>query len=141
MMKSILRVSMVSLLVAVVVSLPLEVLAQSTNKPAAVKKSTADKTDSTAKKKSAHPFRGKLAAVDQTAKTIKIGASVYQVTSQTKITKGGKPATLEDGVVGEETAGYATPTEDGKMAASSLRFGPKAEGTSTAKKKDKTTQK
>ena len=60
--------------------------------------------------------------MDKTAKTIKVGESVYQITSETKITKDGKPATLEDGVVGEPVSGYAKPTEDGKMAATTVHF-------------------
>ena len=65
------------------------------------KKSAAVKKDSAVKKKTAHPFHGNLAAVDKTAKTIKVGESIYQITSETKIIKDGKPATLDDGVVGE----------------------------------------
>src|SRR5205809_7966017 len=64
--------------------------AQSTNKVA---------KDGSAQKL-AHPFHGKLAAVDKVAKTITIGKSVYHVTSETKIKKGDKPAILEAGVVG-----------------------------------------
>jgi hypothetical protein len=141
MLKSILRISAVSLLATAIAGLPLQASAQATNKPAAVKKAAQDQSDSTAKKKSGHPFRGKLAAVDKTAKTIKLGESTYQITSQTKITKAGKPATLDDGVVGEEVTGYARPTEDGKMAASSVRFGPKPEAASAEKKKKDKTQK
>ncbi len=134
MLKSILRVSAVSLLAAAL-ALPLQAAAQSTNKPAAAKKSTTDQTESTAKKKGGHPFRGKLAAVDKAAKIIKIGQSTYQITSQTKIMKAGKPATLDDAVVGEQATGFARPTEDGKMAATSLRLGAKSEESGTEKKK------
>jgi hypothetical protein len=84
-----------------------------------------------------HPFLGKLAAVDKAAKTIKVGESVYQITSETKITKDGKPATLDDGVVGEPVSGYAKPTDDGKMAATMVRFGAKAENKSAEKKNNK----
>lgn len=130
--------SAVSLLAAALAGLPLQALSQTTNKPTAVKKSSGAKSESAAKKKSAHPFRGKLASVDKTAKTIKLGESTYLITSQTKITKAGKPATLDDGVVGEDVSGYAKPTEDGKMAATSVRFGPKADEGGAEKKKDKT---
>jgi hypothetical protein len=138
MLKSILRISAVGLLAAAIAGLPLRAMAQTTNKPATTKKATKDQTDSAAKKKAAHPFHGKLAAVDQTAKTIKVGESIYQITSETKIVKAGKPATLADGVVGEEVGGYAKPTEDGKMAATSVRFGPKTDAPASEKKKDKT---
>src|SRR5689334_4647412 len=92
-------------------------VAQTTNK--APKDASAQKL--------AHPFHGKLAAVDKSAKTIMIGKSVYYITSETKIKKGDKPAILEDGVVGEPVSGYAKPMEGGKMFASSVNFGPKSE--------------
>ena len=125
------RIGAAALLALAIAALPLQASAQTTNTPAVTKKATQKQGDSTAKAKSGHPFHGKLAAVDQTAKTIKIGESTYQITSQTKIMKAGKPATLEDAVLGEEVAGFAKPTEDGKMAATSVRFGPKPGGKAT----------
>ena len=119
-----------SLLAAAIAGAPTQLLAQSTNKPAAA----VAKPDAATRKKGAHPFHGKLAAVDKVAKTIKLGESTYQVTSTTKITKDGKPATLEDGVVGEPVTGFAKPTEDGKMAAVTVNFGIKAPAKSGDKK-------
>ena len=136
-LRSILRIGAVSLLAAAIAGMPVQLLAQSTNKPAATKKSATVKKDSAANNKSAHPFHGNLATVDKAAKTIKLGKSVYQVTSETKITKDGKPATLDDGVVGEPVSGYAKPTDDGKMAATMVRFGAKAENKSAEKKNSK----
>ncbi len=142
MLKSVIRIGAATLLAVTIAGAPAQLFAQTTNKPAAEKKSAASKKESAAKKKSAHPFHGKLAAVDQVAKTIKLGESVYQITSETKITKAGKPATLEDGVVGEPVSGYAKPTEDGKMAATTVRFGGKSEESGTkAKKEEKATEK
>ena len=135
MMKSILKFGSVSLLAVAVAMTPLQLCAQSTNKPAAERKSASGKTEPAAKKKAAHPFHGKLAAIDKTAKTIQVGESVYQITSETKFTKAGKPATLEDGVIGEPVSGYAKPAADGKMVASSVRFGPKLEEKGAEKKK------
>jgi hypothetical protein len=126
MMKSILKIGALSLLAAAIAGLPTQLLAQSTNTPAADKKAAVAKKEPAAKKKGAHPFHGKLAAVDNVAKTIKVGESIYQITSQTKIVKAGKPATLEDGVVGEPVGGFAKPTDDGKMAATTVHFGAKA---------------
>jgi hypothetical protein len=87
------------------------------------------------KKPSAHPFHGKLAAIDKTAKTITVGKSVYHLTAETKIKKDGNPATLADAVIGEEASGYVKPADDGKMNASSLNLGAKPEGKHTEKKK------
>ncbi len=103
-------------------------LAQSTNK-APEKKAPSEK------KPSAHPFHGTLTAIDKNAKTITVGKVTYQITSETKIRKNDKPATLEDGVVGEDVAGYVKPDKDGKLFASSVRFGAKPEA-KTGKKAD-----
>ena len=137
MMKSILRIGALGLLAAAIAGTPAQLLAQTTNNPTATKKATVTKKDAATKSKAAHPFHGKLAAVDKIAKTIKVGESVYQVTSATKITKDGKPATLEDGVVGEPVSGYVKPTEDGKMPATTLHFGAKADDKGGSKKKEK----
>ena len=131
MMKSILRIGAVGLLAAAIAGMPALVLAQTTNTPAPAKKSAAVKKESK-ESKAGHPFHGKLAAVDKVAKTIKVGESVYQITSETKITKDGKPAMLEDGVVGELVSGYVKPTEDGKTPATKVNFGEKG----GSKKKD-----
>ena len=134
MMKSIVRIGALSVLAAAIAVAPTQLLAQSTNKPAADKKPAAAQKDSVAKKKAAHPFHGKLAAVDKVAKTIKVGESVYQITSATKITKDGKPATLDEGVVGDLVTGSVKPTDDGKMAATSVYFGGKAQDKGAEKK-------
>ena len=115
--------------------LPATLHAQSTNKVASEKKATKDQKDAS-EHKSAHPFHGKLAAIDKSAKTITVGKSVYQITSETKIKKSEKPAVLEDGVIGEPVSGYAKPGENGKMVASTLHFGARAES-ATAKKSEK----
>jgi hypothetical protein len=125
------------MLAMAIAGMPVRLLAQSTNKPAATKKSAAVQKDSAAKKKSAHPFHGNLAAVEKAAKTIKLGQSVYQITSETKISKDGKPVTLDDGVVGEPVSGYAKPTDDGKMTATTVRFGAKPEEKGSEKNKSK----
>lgn len=72
------------------------------------------------------PFHGKLVSIDKVAKTIVVGKRTFQITSETRIKKAGKPATLEDGVVGENVSGYVKPGPDGKLNATTVNFGPKA---------------
>ena len=119
MIKSILKFSLLGLLAIGVAGTPVVLRAQDT--PAA------PATPPAAKKPSnrAIPFHGKLKAVDNTAKTISVGEQTIQITSDTKITKAAKPATLEDGTVGDDVAGSYRKDADGKMNAVSLRFGPK----------------
>ncbi len=87
------------------------------------------------------PFTGKLELVDKVAKTITVKGKekgrVIHITSQTRIVKAGKPATLEEGVVGEEVSGYGRLVGEEKLEAISVRFGPRPEGEgSRAKSKD-----
>ncbi len=138
MRNSILKFGLMTLLAAGVAGLPAQLLAQTTNKPAASKAPAAEKTDTAAKK--AHPFRGKLAAVDKVAKTISLGKSTYYITSETKFKKADKPATLDDGVVGEDVSGYAKPGDGGRMVAATVNFGPKTDAKTATKKAEKTTK-
>src|SRR5206468_6545155 len=98
-----------------------------TNKPAAEKKPTPSGTDSE-KAPKAGPFHGKLVAVDSAAKTITVGKRTFQITSETKLKKDGKPATLDAGVVGEVVSGYVKTSPEGKLMATTVTFGPKPVG-------------
>ena len=125
MIKSVLKLGALSLLAAAIAAAPTQLLAQSTNKPAAEKKTAIAKKEPAAKKKAAHPFRGKLAAVDKVAKTIKVGESIYQITSETKITKDGKPAILSDITVGATVSGAYKKDDAGKLNATTIKAGEK----------------
>ena len=132
--------SLCSLLAAAVVLATTNVSAQTTNPPAAGKQgaATGKDTATSEKKKSAHPFHGKLAALDKRAKTITVGKSVYPVAPDAKIKKDGQPAKLDDGVVGEPVSGYVKPGPDGKLVATSVTFGtPPASKSATKDKSQK----
>ena len=120
MKQTILGFSITCLLAAGLVNAPTGLLAQTTNKPASDKTSTSEKTAK------AGPFHGKLAAVDKVAKTITVGKRTFQITSESKLKKGGKPATLDDGTVGDTVSGYVKPAPDGKLVATTVNFGPKS---------------
>jgi hypothetical protein len=128
MIKTFGKITLATILAAMVAGVPLRVSAddKATNSVAATAKSKATR------------FNGKLAAVDSTAKTITIENKTkekrtFEITADTKIMKDGKPATLSDGVVGEEVYGTCATGADGKMAAKTIRFGKPAEkGTAPA---------
>jgi len=128
MKKSILRFSALGLLALAVAGAPIQLSAQTNEKPAAVKKQPAERKQGTI------PFRGKLKAVDKTAKTITVGERTFQITSDTKIFKGDKPALLEDGVAGESVTGGYKKAEDGKLIATRITFSPNAEPKGASKK-------
>ena len=119
-------IAFASLLVAIIAVAPAQGFAQEKKKEnttAAEKKepSKAEKQDGRV------PFHGKLAAVDKKAKTIAVGERTFQITSESKLSKGGKPATLDDAVVGEEVGGNYEKGSDGKLNARTVRFGAKPE--------------
>jgi negative regulator of sigma E activity len=134
MKKIILKITALSLFAAAVVAAPTPIRAQdgATNAPAAA----SDQPAPAKHKKHDHAaFNGKLTAVDTNAMTLTVGTRTFEITSETKITKDTLPATLEDGVVGETAAGTYKKSADGKLTATSIRFGANADGEKKKKKK------
>jgi hypothetical protein len=86
------------------------------------------------------PFRGKLEAVDNVEKTLTVKTKEkdkvwkFQVTSHTKLSKEGKPATLTDAVVGEDVVGFAKEVSAGKFEAVSIRLAVKPPGQAKPRK-------
>ena len=79
------------------------------------------------KKAKALPFNGKVGAVDKNAKTVtlegKEKSRVFQITSETKIHKEKKPATLDDVMVGDHVGGSYRENAEGKMEVVTLNTG------------------
>ncbi len=90
------------------------------------------------KKSRGIPYAGTVSAIDKAAKTVTIkkteATRTFDITPETKITKGGKPATIDDAVIGEEAAAYGH-DQGSKHIAQSLRLGAKPETSTSAKKK------
>jgi hypothetical protein len=136
MMNRVLKAATLALLAAAIAALPVCLQAQTNQNVAATNNAAAEKKEAPARKRAAGPFHGKLAAVDQVNKTITVGKRTFQITSETKIFKGGTPATLEDAVVGEPVSGGFKTAPGGKLNATKLTLGPKTEGKAPAKKAD-----
>jgi Cu/Ag efflux protein CusF len=94
--------------------------------------------EATEKKKRAVPYTGKISAVDKAAGSVTLATKstnrTFMVTSETKITKDGKPATMEIVKEGEEGA-VSYVEKDGKYMANSLRVSPKPPEEPKKKKK------
>lgn len=111
-----------------------QLLAQTTNKVPAEKKSSSEKKEPAEKKQSPIPFHGNIVTLDKNARTLTIGKRVFLVTSETKIFKSEKPATFADGAVGDYVTGSYKKSDDGKLIAHSVYFGGKSKGTAEKKK-------
>lgn len=131
MIKSSLKTTLLCFVAVALAIAPASLRAQETNHTQKLEKKAAGEGS---KKAAGMPFHGKLKAIDKTAKTITYGETTLQITSETKIEKNGKPARLEDGVVGEPVAGNYKKADDGKMNALKVRFGAKPEDTAKPKK-------
>jgi hypothetical protein len=122
MMKNILKIS---LFIAAIVAAPALSRAQdtTTNAPAVAPDQAAPAPAKL--KKQGFVFRGTVSAIDTNTMTLTVETRTFDITSDTKIMKDGQPATLGDGVVGEPVSGAYKKGGDGKLNATSVRFGAK----------------
>ena len=125
------KLTLITILATMALGVPLAALADNTTPaPATPPPAPAPAEPAAPTKPVIIPFKGKLGAVDLVNKTITLDEKTkrtFQVTSDTKIMKAGKPATLEDAVVGEDVGGRYTKGDDGKLVLKSVRFGAKPE--------------
>jgi hypothetical protein len=115
MKKSILKLAAAALLGGAVLVLPAMSRGAdetSTNTPAAAPEKTAPAK-----------FNGPVTAVDTNAMTFTVDGQTFNVTSESRLSKNGKPATLSDAVVGEPARGTYTTASDGKLDVTKARFG------------------
>ncbi|MGV3757630.1 MAG: hypothetical protein ACO1QS_19800 [Verrucomicrobiota bacterium] len=91
-------------------------------------------------KRDTYPYQGKVKSADKTAMTVtfegKEKERVVSVTSETKITKQGKPATFGDIAAGDWVTGQVKKTPEGKENAVSVFLGPVPEKKGGEKKKE-----
>ncbi len=125
MMQKLGKITLMTVIAAAVLGMAMGVSAQ-TNAPAAP----------TISKSKPLPFIGRLGSVDKVAMTFTLDEKTkpgrtFEVTSETRIMKEGKPATLADGVVGYPVRGSYTKTSDGKLEAHTVSFGAKVDPAKT----------
>jgi Domain of unknown function (DUF5666) len=140
MKKMTLKIVALSLFAAAMVATPITVRAQDavTNPPAVLDQTSTQTTNAPVKKHKKHDrsmFSGKLTSVDTNAMTLTVGERTFEITSETIITKAGEPATLSDGITGETASIAFKKDADGKLTATTIHFGAKAEGEKKKKKK------
>jgi hypothetical protein len=111
-----------SLFATAIIAAPVLARAQDkgTNAPAAPSQTEPAKP----KKHESAPFHGTVSAVDTKAMTLTVGKHTFNVTSDTKITKEGKPAILSDIAVGDKV-GVAYKKTGDKLAAITINVGKK----------------
>ena len=117
MKKHIAKISMLTLCAAAILAVPASSSAQATtNTPAPpVKKRTAAPSVAVS-------FHGVLTAVDTNAMTLTIEKRTFNMTSETIVTKNGKPAVLAEGAVGDQVSGTYKKNTEGKLDAVAVRF-------------------
>jgi Domain of unknown function (DUF5666) len=122
MIKSIGKLTLVTILAATVMGVPMGISTQAQTTPPPATPETPATPD--AKPKAFPISKGKVSAVDTAGMTItlmgKTTNRVFTITSTTKIKKAGKPATLADIAVGDVVTGQAVKSADGKVTAKSI---------------------
>jgi hypothetical protein len=138
MKKNIIKTVILSLFTTVAIAVPTLSYAQdaNTNAPATATPetsvtattpapATSDQTAPAKPKRHGLVFRGTVSLVDTNAMTFTVGKRTFNITSETRITKNGEPATLEDIAVGDKVGGAYKKDDDGKLNATTVRDGKK----------------
>jgi hypothetical protein len=116
------HIALIAIAAAALIAAPATIHAQATT-------ATNSPATTAPAKKHGLPLKGKVTAVDATAMTVTVGTKTYNVTSDTKITKDGQPATLADVTVGA-TVGITYKKDDaGKLTATAIHMGAKKKKT------------
>jgi hypothetical protein len=115
MKNNITKIALLGLLAAALIVVPSVTRAQET--------STNGAPAATAPKKHGGGITGNVAAVDTAAMTITVGSTTVVITSETKISKDGKPATLSDIAVGDHVNCSGKKDDAGKFNATKITDG------------------
>jgi len=121
MIKHIAKLSMLTLCAAILAVPALSCAQDTTNAPATAQTPSVRKHGATPS--ATLPFHGTLTAVDTNAMTLTVEKRTFNMTSDTIITKDGKPAVLADGVVGGQVRGVYRENAERKLDAVAVRFG------------------
>jgi hypothetical protein len=124
MKKPSLKIIMLAMFAAAIVGAPAWSRATDTNAPPAAGQTPPAKH----KKHESLVFHGTVSAVDTNAMTLTVGERAFDITSETKITKKGQPATLGDIAVGDTVGGAYKKTPEGKLEATTIHDGKKSGG-------------
>ena len=128
MKKIILKITILSFIAVAFVGAPLAARAQATTNATAT-----TTTGKKAKKTALLIFAGKVSVIDTNAMMLTVGKHVLNITSETKITKDGQPATLADATVGESASGTYRKETDGKLTALTVSYTTKPVGSKKKK--------
>jgi hypothetical protein len=122
----IVKTAILTLLASAVIAAPTLARAQDTitNAPAASNPTT--NAPAKLKKHDSLVANGKASEVDTNAMTLTVGKHMFAVTSETRITKEGKPAVLSDIAVGDKVGIAYKKTADGKFNAATINDGKKS---------------
>jgi hypothetical protein len=128
MKKAILKITALGLFAAAIIATPIASHAQAATTPAAAT------TTKKAKKITGMTFSNtKVNAVDTNAMTLTVGKHTFNVTSETKLTKDGQPATLADVTAGGKVTAFCKTGTDGKLNATTVSYTTKPVGTKKKK--------
>jgi hypothetical protein len=122
MKKNLLKITALTLFAAAITGAPVWSHAADTNAPLPPAGQTPPPKH---KHRESFVFHGKASGVDTSAMTLTVGERTFGITSETKITKNGQPATLGDIAVGDMVGGAYKKTAEDKLVATTVNVGRK----------------
>ena len=120
------KTAILTLLASAIVAMPATSRAQDNSTNAPIPSAPSSTPPVKPKKSSSLVVSGKASEVDTNAMTLTVGKHMFAVTSETRITKEGKPAVLSDIAVGDKVGIAYKKTADGKFNAATINDGKKS---------------
>jgi hypothetical protein len=120
------KTALLTLLASAIAAMPVVSRAQDNSTNAPIPSAPSSTPPVKPKKSSSLVINGKASEVDTNAMTLTVGKHLFAVTSETKITKEGKPAILSDIIVGDKVGVAYKKTADGKFNAATITDGKKS---------------
>jgi hypothetical protein len=120
------KTALLTLLASAIAAMPVVSRAQDNSTNAPIPSAPSSTPPVKPKKSSSLVINGKASEVDTNAMTLTVGKHLFAVTSETKITKEGKPAILSDIIVGDKVGVAYKKTADGKFNAATINDGKKS---------------
>jgi hypothetical protein len=120
------KTALLTLLASAIAAMPVVSRAQDNSTNAPIPSAPSSTPPVKPKKSSSLVINGKASEVDTNAMTLTVGKHLFAVTSETKITKEGKPAILSDIIVGDKVGVAYKKTADGKFDAATINDGKKS---------------
>jgi hypothetical protein len=126
MSRNVVKTLILTLLASAIIAVPAVSRAQDNSTNALATSGQSTNAPVKPKKRGSLVVSGNASEVDTNAMTLTVGKHTFDITSETRITKNGKPAILSDIAAGDKVGVAYKQTADGKFNAATINDGKKS---------------